>query len=303
MSPMLEDTDTASPGSFVEDPSLTSEDTTTSHETHNLESVPTVRISAPVASPSSYSVINYVGKIQRQPSHRSTARCRTPYEPQRTQSRTSLVESADDTTNSSIGSSVDSSSTVINDDVPSMDELDENSRAEDQPQQYQQQRFPHLRAGSRSWRSTSVSSSGCSSSMDDRYCDFSPLTSISSCRCSSLSISDFDDDGFREENSVSSMYTVISSSRLYQPHHQLHHNHQNVPHHPNNTKGLFDIALKTVKLIRRNQELQIRLSQLQAETKAFIESVMANPENEPLRNRFQPKTSCRTNTPKLVAQK
>lgn len=123
--------------------------------------------------------------------------------------------------------------------------------------------------------------------MDDRNCDFSPLGSSTGCRCTSLSISDFDDDGFREDGSVSSMYSVFSSSRSYQPHHPLHHNHQNVPHHPNNTKGLFDIALKTVKLIRRNQELQMRLAELQVETNAFIESVMSNPENETLRNRFQ----------------
>ncbi|XP_058823393.1 uncharacterized protein LOC131684483 [Topomyia yanbarensis] len=303
MSPMIEDTDTASPGSFTDDQSLTSEETTSSPQIRNQENGLSTRTSAPVASPGSNSVINYVGKVQKQLSHRSTVRCRTPYDRQRTQSRTSVVESVDDTTNSSIGSSVDSCSTIITEDASGMDELEENSRPGDQPQLYQQHRFPRLNAGSRSRRSTSVSSSGCSSSMDDRYCDFSPVTSISSCRCSSLSISDFDDDGFREENSVSSMYTVISSSRLYQPHHQLHHNHQNVPHHPNNTKGLFDIALKTVKLIRRNQELQIRLSQLQAETKAFIESVMANPENETLRNRFQPKTSCRTSASTLVAQK
>lgn len=140
--------------------------------------------------------------------------------------------------------------------------------------------------------------------MDDRNCDFSPLGSNTGCRCTSLSISDFDDDGFREDGSVSSMYSVFSSSRSYQPHHPLHHNHQHVPHHPNNTKGLFDIALKTVKLIRRNQELQMRLAQLQVETNAFIESVMANPENETLRNRFQTAAaSSPATTPATVALK
>lgn len=87
-------------------------------------------------------------------------------------------------------------------------------------------------------------------------------------------------------------------------HHQLHHNQPNVPHHPNNTKGLFDIALKTVKLIRRNQELQMRLAQLQRETNAFIESVMANPENESLRNHIHAGGgTIRAVTPGVVVQK
>lgn len=122
--------------------------------------------------------------------------------------------------------------------------------------------------------------------------------------CTSLSISDFDDDGFREDGSMSSVYTVFSSPRSHHPHHQLHHNHQSVPHHPNNTKGLFDIALKTVKLIRRNQELQMRLAQLQEETKAFIDSVMANPENKSLRNQIHTSGAIRTTpTPSVVVQK
>ncbi|XP_035775295.1 putative protein TPRXL [Anopheles albimanus] len=153
----------------------------------------------------------------------------------------------------------------------------------------------------RSRRSMSVSSSGCSSSMEDRNCDFSPLGSIVSCRCNSYSMSDFDDDGFREDSSVSTAYAVLSASRSYQSHHPLHHHHQNVPHHPNNHKGLFDIALKTVRLIRRNQELQLRLSQLQEETNAFIESVMANPENETLRSQFYgPQSKPRITAPVTV---
>ncbi|XP_049532630.1 uncharacterized protein LOC125949543 isoform X1 [Anopheles darlingi] len=155
----------------------------------------------------------------------------------------------------------------------------------------------------RSRRSMSVSSSGCSSSMDDRNCDFSPLGSIVSCQCNSYSMSDFDDDGFREDSSVSTAYAVMSASRSYQSHHPLHHNHQNVPHHPNNHKGLFDIALKTVRLIRRNQELQLRLSQLQEETNAFIESVMANPENETLRSQFYGPQSKQRITAPLTVQK
>lgn len=255
-----------------------------------------------------FSVINYVGKLQKQSSHRSVVRCRTPYERQVTviPSQTSRVESIDESTNSSMASSVDGYSTIgdsvsVVADATEMADLDDNSRASDQQVLVLQPRIHH---GPRSRRSMSVSSSGCSSSMDDRNSDFSPLYSGNSCRCTSLSISDFDDDGFREDGSMSSVYTVFSSPRSYHPHHQLHHNHQSVPHHPNNTKGLFDIALKTVKLIRRNQELQMRLAQLQEETKAFIESVMANPENESLRNQIHAGGAIRTTpVPSVVVQK
>lgn len=294
-----------------------SEDTTTSsvpgHRDQNNQSPikmtvacsPLSTISGSSASVG-FSVINYVGKVQKQSSHRSTVRCRTPYDRQ-TLSRTARIESVDETTNSSTLSSLDYCSATGDsvsplEELSGMEELDETVRTNDQhqvqqqqQQLYGQQQQPHHQRGPRSRRSMSVSSSGCSSSMDDRNCDFSPMDSMHSCRCSSYSISDFDDDGFREDASMSSTYSVFSSSRSYQPHHPLHHNNQNIPHHPNNTSGLFDIALKTVKLIRRNQELQMRLAQLQEETKAFIESVMANPENEPLRSHFQPKNS---NNPK-----
>lgn len=46
------------------------------------------------------------------------------------------------------------------------------------------------------------------------------------------------------------------------------------------TKGLLDIALRTMKLIHRNKILQERLTQLQRETQVFVASVMANPENK-----------------------
>lgn len=299
------------PNNDLTDQSQSSEDTATTRPSsvplRDQESQSTVAgINSPSstasASPSSvsHSVINYVGKVQKQSCHRSTVRCRTPYDRQ-TPSRISRVESVDDTTNSSAASSVDYCSASLDsaslvEDIAVMADLDEATRAGDQNQfqqrqhhqsQEQQQQQLCLNREPRRRRSLSVSSSGCSSSMDDRICDFSPLDSTNSCRCTSLSTSDFDDDGFREDASMSSTYSVFSSSRSYQPHHQLHHNHQNIPHHPNNTKGLFDIALKTVKLIRRNQELQMRLAQLQEETKAFIASVMANPENESLRSQFQ----------------
>ncbi|XP_021704590.1 uncharacterized protein LOC5575405 [Aedes aegypti] len=264
--------------------------------------------SSGIGASSSFSVINYVGKAQKQSSHRSSVvRSRTPYDRQ-TPAQPSRVESIDETTCSSIASSVDCCSMVADsvsvEDVNDMAELDDCSRSSSDQQALAQQQLqlaqPRIHHGPRSHRSMSVSSSGCSSSMDERNCDFS---SLDSCRCTSLGISDFDDDGFREDGSVSSMYSVFSSPRPYHLHHQLHHNHQNVPRHPNNTKGLFDIALKTVKLIRRNQELQMRLAQLQRETNAFIESVMANPENESLRNHIHAGGAIRAVTPGVVVQK
>ncbi|XP_061497310.1 location of vulva defective 1 isoform X1 [Anopheles gambiae] len=272
---------------------------------------------------SNFSVINYVGKIQKQSSYKSsTGRCRTPYDRSSSYRAGSAVvcritePPMDDTTNSSTfssleygcssgggGSSSSSSSTTSSnhstgigcDTSPECsDQLDSIDTTEDGSTS-----GPRLR----SRRSMSVSSSGCSSSMNDRNFDFSPLGSIISCRCNSYSMSDFDDDGFREDSSVSSAHGggALSGSRSYQSHHPLHHHHQNVPHHPRNHKGLFDIALKTVKLIRRNQELQVRLAQLQEETSAFIDSVMANPENESLRSHFY--SSKRIPTLPLTVQK
>lgn len=57
----------------------------------------------------------------------------------------------------------------------------------------------------------------------------------------------------------------------------------------NNNGGLIEIALRTVHLIQRNQLLQAKLAQLQAETQAFITSVMANPENRELREQIENK--------------
>uniref|UniRef100_A0A182MVS9 Uncharacterized protein n=1 Tax=Anopheles culicifacies TaxID=139723 RepID=A0A182MVS9_9DIPT len=277
----------------------------------NLAQPPQTTIGSAAGIPSAFgnfSVINYVGKIQKQSSYKSSVRCRTPYERCNVRSvggtATRVVEpQMDDTTNSSTFSSMEfgcNSSSSNN---------STGIGCETSPESSEQQDSIDTEDGStsgprlRSRRSISVSSSGCSSSMDDRNFDFSPLGSIISCRCNSYSMSDFDDDGFREDSSVSSAYAVLSGSRSYQPHHPLHHHHQNVPHHPNNHKGLFDIALKTVKLIRRNQELQLRLAQLQEETNAFIDSVMANPENESLRSHFYSTQNKRLPTVSVPVQK
>lgn len=62
-------------------------------------------------------------------------------------------------------------------------------------------------------------------------------------------------------------------------------NHNN--NNPSNSKGLLEIAVRTVQLIHRNKLLQAKLAQLQAETHAFITSVMSNPENQALREQIE----------------
>uniref|UniRef100_A0A1A9W473 Glucose-methanol-choline oxidoreductase N-terminal domain-containing protein n=1 Tax=Glossina brevipalpis TaxID=37001 RepID=A0A1A9W473_9MUSC len=55
------------------------------------------------------------------------------------------------------------------------------------------------------------------------------------------------------------------------------------------TEGLLSIAIKTIKLVKRNQLLQQRLNQLQIETSEFIQSVLNNPENRHFREKIQQK--------------
>lgn len=56
-----------------------------------------------------------------------------------------------------------------------------------------------------------------------------------------------------------------------------------------NTEGLLSIAIKTINLVKRNQLLQQRLTQLQLETSDFIQSVLANPENRHFRDNMKQK--------------
>lgn len=58
-----------------------------------------------------------------------------------------------------------------------------------------------------------------------------------------------------------------------------------------NTEGLLSIAIKTIKLVKRNQLLQQRLNQLQMETSEFIQSVLNNPENRHFREKIQQKVA------------
>lgn len=48
-------------------------------------------------------------------------------------------------------------------------------------------------------------------------------------------------------------------------------------------QDLMDIAMKTIILLQKNRSLHARLHQLKLETRAFVNSVMSNPENAKLR--------------------
>lgn len=48
-------------------------------------------------------------------------------------------------------------------------------------------------------------------------------------------------------------------------------------------RDLIEIAMKTIMLLQKNRSLHARLHQLKLETRAFVNSVMSNPENAKLR--------------------
>lgn len=54
-----------------------------------------------------------------------------------------------------------------------------------------------------------------------------------------------------------------------------------------NTRHLFEIAVATIKLIKKNQEFQAKLKEFQTDTKNFIISIMENPENQSIREQLK----------------
>lgn len=54
-----------------------------------------------------------------------------------------------------------------------------------------------------------------------------------------------------------------------------------------NTRQLFDIAMSTFRLVKKNQEFQLKLRELQMDTKNFIDSVMENPENQSIKEQLK----------------
>ncbi|GAB0100504.1 uncharacterized protein DMENIID0001_165540 [Sergentomyia squamirostris] len=124
------------------------------------------------------------------------------------------------------------------------------------------------------------SSSGCSSAYHST--EFHHSTQY--CRCESLNMSDFDDDGFTDDQLNYPTRLELWMGNTWQ-------------RSGGNTKGLLDIAIKTIKLIQRNQLLQAKLAQLQAETHAFIASVMANPENRDAKSPISTESSSFSSPP------
>jgi hypothetical protein len=53
------------------------------------------------------------------------------------------------------------------------------------------------------------------------------------------------------------------------------------------TKCLFDLTISTVQLVRKNQELQMKIFELQSDTRKFIDSIMTNPENHLLKRHLE----------------
>ncbi|KZC09978.1 PREDICTED: uncharacterized protein LOC107188103 [Dufourea novaeangliae] len=58
-------------------------------------------------------------------------------------------------------------------------------------------------------------------------------------------------------------------------------------------KGLLDIVVRTMALVRRNNILQEKVNALSAETRDFIHSVLNNPENKSTQQRLDDDSDCK----------
>ncbi|XP_029052251.1 uncharacterized protein LOC117612017 isoform X2 [Osmia lignaria lignaria] len=68
-------------------------------------------------------------------------------------------------------------------------------------------------------------------------------------------------------------------------------------------KGLLDIVVRTMALVRRNNILQERVNALRAETRDFIHSVLNNPENKCIQQRLDCKeTDVTSSTENVVSR-
>lgn len=54
-----------------------------------------------------------------------------------------------------------------------------------------------------------------------------------------------------------------------------------------NTRLLLEIAVATFRLSKRNKEFQMKLSELQADTRSLMKSVLENPENKGVKEKMQ----------------
>lgn len=54
-----------------------------------------------------------------------------------------------------------------------------------------------------------------------------------------------------------------------------------------NTRHLLEIAVSTFRLARKNKEFQMKLSELQMDTRNFLKSILENPENKEIKERLK----------------
>ncbi|KAH8383366.1 hypothetical protein KR009_008235, partial [Drosophila setifemur] len=90
-----------------------------------------------------------------------------------------------------------------------------------------------------------------------------------------------------EDDDGDSGYEFGGQEPFKERHHRQQQFHQN-------SEGLLSIAIQTIKLVQRNKLLQKRLSELQLETSEFIASVLANPENQQIRETIAPKAEAKS---------
>lgn len=84
------------------------------------------------------------------------------------------------------------------------------------------------------------------------------------------------------EISLSSLpSSPVSSTTDFLAYNRCFANTTNLPHY---RRDLYEIALSTINLVKKNRSLQARLTQLKMETLQFVDSVMQNPENKMFRD-------------------
>lgn len=74
------------------------------------------------------------------------------------------------------------------------------------------------------------------------------------------------------------------------------------PNYQMRRDNLVEIAMRTVMLMRQNQQLQQRLAALRAETKVFMQSVMNNPENMIVAQNSPPPSGSGNNSPMIKVE-
>ncbi|KAG5682515.1 hypothetical protein PVAND_011864 [Polypedilum vanderplanki] len=149
-------------------------------------------------------------------------------------------------------------------------------------------------------------SSSCSSlsSMSDDYGTDSELIAINEnehlkipCRCTMVNdYENIDDDNIKSivictRNSCTQNYPVTLKSRTTTMRIDEIINKitsiSKLSNSNTNTKCLLNIAIATLKLIKKNQEFQIKLTELQSDTTNLLNSVLENPENHSIKEQLK----------------